>query len=117
MAIKGQIPIEFGMVFPDGAYAAGCIEMVRDFDRSTADRLVQQTDKETGLPLWVVEVGAPYHAVVVAGVDGDGSVDGTNVTVYNPWPPGSGAVETRTFADFERDFELGAGSRAAILHR
>jgi hypothetical protein len=23
MAIKGQIPIEFGTVFPDGAYAAG----------------------------------------------------------------------------------------------
>ena len=43
-------------MFPDGAYAAGAIEMVRDFDRSTADRLVQQTDKETGLPLWVVEV-------------------------------------------------------------
>ena len=56
MAMHGQIPIEFGMVFPDGAYAAGGIEMVRDFDRSTADRLVQQTDKETGLPLWVVEV-------------------------------------------------------------
>ena len=43
-------------MFPDGAYAAGAIEMVRDFDRSTADRLVQQADKETGLPLWVVEV-------------------------------------------------------------
>ena len=23
MALQGQIPIEFGMVFPDGAYAAG----------------------------------------------------------------------------------------------
>ena len=56
MAMHGQIPIEFAMVFPDGAYAAGGIEMVRDFERSTADRLVQQTDKETGLPLWVVEV-------------------------------------------------------------
>ena len=51
-----QIPIEFGTVFPDGAYAAGGIEMVRDFDRSTADRLVQQADKDSGLPLWVVEV-------------------------------------------------------------
>jgi hypothetical protein len=43
-------------VFPDGAYAAGAIEMVRDFDQSTPDRPVQQADKETGLPLWVVEV-------------------------------------------------------------
>ena len=56
MAVQGHIPVQFGAVFPDGAYAAGGIEMVRDFDRSTADRLVQQTDKETGLPLWVVEV-------------------------------------------------------------
>jgi hypothetical protein len=56
MAIHGQISVQFGAVFPDGAYAAGAIEMVRDFDRSTADRPVQQADKETGLPLWVVEV-------------------------------------------------------------
>src|SRR5215831_17988748 len=56
MALQGPIPIEFGMVFPDGAYAAGGIEMVRDFDRSSVDRVVQQVDKHTGLPLWVVEV-------------------------------------------------------------
>ena len=56
MAVQGHIPVQFGAVFPDGAYAAGGIEMVRDFDRSTADRVVQQADKETGLPLWVVEV-------------------------------------------------------------
>ena len=56
MAVTGQIPIEFGMVFPSGAYAAGGIEMVRDFDRSSGDRVVQQADKHTGLPLWAVEV-------------------------------------------------------------
>jgi len=56
MAMHGQIPVQFGAVFPDGAYAARAIEMVRDFDRSTADRPVQQADKETGLPLWVIEV-------------------------------------------------------------
>jgi hypothetical protein len=56
MAFQGPIPIEFGMVFPHGVYAAGGIEMVRDFDRSSGDRLVQQVDKHTGLPLWVVEV-------------------------------------------------------------
>ncbi len=61
MAIQGQIPVEFGAVFPDGAFAAGKIEMVRDFDRSTADRVVQQIDKHTGLPLWVVEVIDPQE--------------------------------------------------------
>ena len=56
MALQGPIPVEFGMVFPAGAYAAGGIEMVRDFDRSSGDRVVQQVDKHSGLPLWVVEV-------------------------------------------------------------
>ena len=56
MALQGPIPVEFGMVFPAGAYAAGVIEMVRDFDRSSGDRVVQQADKHSGLPLWVVEV-------------------------------------------------------------
>src|SRR5689334_23542037 len=56
MALQGPIPVEFGMVFPAGAYAAGKFEMVRDFDRSSGDRVVQQTDKHTGLPLGVVEV-------------------------------------------------------------
>jgi len=50
MAIKGAISVEFGVVFPDGAFAAGKFEMVRDFDRSQGDRVVQQVDKATGLP-------------------------------------------------------------------
>jgi len=56
MAVQSAVPIEFGLVFPDGAYAAGGIEAVRDFDRSSSDRFVQQVDKATGLPLWVGEV-------------------------------------------------------------
>jgi hypothetical protein len=56
MAIKGQIPIEFGQVFPGGAYAAGPVEKVRDFERSRKDEVIQQLDKDSGLPLWVIEV-------------------------------------------------------------
>jgi hypothetical protein len=52
----GPFPVEFGTVFPSGAYAAGGVEKVRDFDKSSGDRVVQQADKHTGLPLWVVEV-------------------------------------------------------------
>jgi len=59
--LQGPIPVEFGAVFPDGAYAAGKFEMVRDFDRSQGDRVVQQMDKATGLPLWVVEVIDPQE--------------------------------------------------------
>jgi hypothetical protein len=67
-------------------------------------------------PIWVVEVGAPYHAVVLAGVQGDGTPDGTWVTVVNPWPPGVGVVETKTFLDFDQEFGLGADAGAAMVH-
>lgn len=56
MALQGPIPVEFGHVFPDGVYAAGAFEPVRDFDASSGDRFIQSKDKASGLPLWVVEV-------------------------------------------------------------
>ena len=59
MPLLGPFPVEFGMVFPSGAYAAGGFDMVRDFDRSSGDRIIQQADKNTGLPLWVIEVINP----------------------------------------------------------
>jgi hypothetical protein len=56
MALQGPFPVEFGAVFPSGVYAAGGFEMVRDFERSKGDLVIQQADKTTGLPLWVIEV-------------------------------------------------------------
>jgi hypothetical protein len=67
-------------------------------------------------PIWVVEVGAPYHAVVLGGVRGDGTPEGTEVTIYNPWPPRVGAVESKSFLDFDTEFGLGAGAYAAMVH-
>jgi hypothetical protein len=55
-AFLGPFPVEFGAVFPSGAFAAGGVEKVRDFDKSSGDRVVQQADKHSGLPLWVIEV-------------------------------------------------------------
>jgi len=71
-------------------------------------------------PLWIVEVGAPYHAVVVTGMYSDADTmewDNTTVTVNNPWPPGSGAVEDKAFADFANEYELGSGAKAQIVSR
>jgi hypothetical protein len=48
--------VEFGTVFPSGVYAAGGFEMVRDFEKSKGDLVIQQSDKATELPLWVIEV-------------------------------------------------------------
>jgi hypothetical protein len=56
MAYLGSFPVEFGAVFPSGAYAAGGFDMVRDFEKSQGDLVIQQADKATGLPLWVIEV-------------------------------------------------------------
>ena len=72
MAFQGPIPIEFGMVFPAGAYAAGGIEMVRDFDRSSGDRPVQQADKHTVILSFRVSRGCDLRRLVV-----DSVVDGT----------------------------------------
>jgi hypothetical protein len=56
MAVQGPIPVQFSHVFPHGAYAAGAIEPVRDFDASKDGRFVQAKDRESGLPLWAVDV-------------------------------------------------------------
>ncbi len=67
-------------------------------------------------PIWIVEVGNPNHAVVVVGIDGDGTPDGTTVTLNNPWPPNAGVVETKSYTDFETDFELQTSPNAQIVH-
>jgi hypothetical protein len=56
VALQGPIPVEFRLVFPEGVFAAGGFEPVRDFDASTNGRFVQSKDKVSGLPLWQVEV-------------------------------------------------------------
>jgi hypothetical protein len=56
MALQGPILVQFSHVFPHGAYAAGAVEPVRDFDASKGDRFVQAKDRESGLPVWAVDV-------------------------------------------------------------
>jgi hypothetical protein len=56
MAVQGPIPVEFASVFPRGVFAAGTFEPVRDFEASKAGRFVQSKDKQSGLPVWVVDV-------------------------------------------------------------
>lgn len=56
MAITGGIPVEFGQVFPHGAYVVGDVEPINDFDKSTPEKPIQDRDKNTGMPLWAVPV-------------------------------------------------------------
>lgn len=56
MAMPRKMPVEFGVVFPYGAYAVGEVSPVRDYDRSTKEVPIQATDPDTGLLVWSVEV-------------------------------------------------------------
>jgi len=56
MAIPRRLPVDFGVAFPHGAFLVSEVVPVSDFERSTRDNKIQQTDPETGEPLWSVEV-------------------------------------------------------------
>ena len=69
-------------------------------------------------PLWVTTIGADSHAVVVRGIEGDLTEQGTTIYVLNPWninvgfdndpvdfnPPNDGLSYSQTFAEFAGDF-------------
>jgi hypothetical protein len=84
MAINGRFKVNHGDVFPHGAFVVGDVEAVRDFERSTRERPVQATDKETGQLVWSVSVLDP---------DPEARKDAKTVTVkisapVQPVPPG-----------------------------
>lgn len=56
MAINGKFRVSMEDVFPEGAFVVSEVEQVRDFDKSTPQKFVQQLDKESGLPMWAVSV-------------------------------------------------------------
>ena len=56
MAIPTRLKVSHGEVFPHGAFVIGDVEAVRDFERSTKERPVQATDKESGVLVWAVSV-------------------------------------------------------------
>src|SRR5215218_7220187 len=56
MAISGPFKVEFGDMFPFGAAVVGEVQPQSDFDASTKERPVQARDKDSGLPVWVVDI-------------------------------------------------------------
>jgi hypothetical protein len=56
VAIQGPYKVECGEVFPHGLGIFGEVAALDDFDKSSKDNRVQARDKESGLPVWVVEV-------------------------------------------------------------
>jgi hypothetical protein len=56
MALSKRLKVTHDEVFPYGAFLVGQVVQVVDFDRSTRETKYQQLDKDTGLPLWQVDV-------------------------------------------------------------
>ena len=56
VAVQGPFKVECGEVFPYGLGVVGGVTALVDFDRSTKETKVQQLDKDSGLPVWTVDV-------------------------------------------------------------
>jgi hypothetical protein len=77
-------------------------------------------------PLWVAQAGSP-HAVVVSGVSGDGTAEGTMVRIHDPWMattppaepmPSSGGTDSyeRAFRDFVGEFGASEAAESPGIH-
>ncbi|HSS02501.1 MAG TPA: papain-like cysteine protease family protein [Kofleriaceae bacterium] len=74
---------------------------------------------ETRGPLWIGEAVPSLHAIVIAGIAGDGTPDGTRVRIVDPWPPGTGAEYEWTFRRMMTAYEAAASFPSVniqILH-
>ena len=56
MPISGALKVDCAEVFPHGLGVVGEVGPLADFNASTKDNRVQARDKDTGLPMWSVEV-------------------------------------------------------------
>lgn len=56
MAMPRRIKVEFGEVFPHGAFVVSEIGPLRDFEKSKNGQVVQMHDEDTGYPIWTVDV-------------------------------------------------------------
>jgi len=83
MAINGKFRVSMEDVFPHGAFVVSAVEAVRDFEKSTPERFVQQLDKETGLAMWAVSVLDPDEAARKA----DKTVTVKLLDAVQPVPP------------------------------
>ena len=65
-------------------------------------------------PLWVGGAQPSLHAVVIAGMWGDGDAMTTCLLIYDPWPPGRGAIYSSFYGDRIADYPL---MTMYILHK
>ncbi len=56
MSVQGPFKVELNEVFPHGCGVVGEVAAMVDFDASTKEHRVQAKDKDTGVPVWTVDV-------------------------------------------------------------
>jgi hypothetical protein len=56
MPISGALKVDCAEVFPHGLGVVSEVKSLDDFTASSKDNRVQARDKDTGLPMWSVEV-------------------------------------------------------------
>ena len=56
MSLQGPFKVDCADVFQHGLGVVGAVSSLDDFDASTKEKRVQARDKESGLPVWVVDV-------------------------------------------------------------
>ncbi|QUR68945.1 plasmid replication, integration and excision activator [Mycobacterium spongiae] len=56
MAVPKRVKVSHQEVFPHRAFLVSDVTTVIDYERSTKDNKIQATDRESGQPLWQVEV-------------------------------------------------------------
>ncbi|MGB5794423.1 MAG: plasmid replication, integration and excision activator [Mycolicibacter algericus] len=56
MSIPRWLQLSHDQVFPCGAFVVSEVMPMIDFDKSSGENRVQATDRETGAPMWQVEV-------------------------------------------------------------
>ncbi len=70
-------------------------------------------------PLWVGEASPGLHVIVITGMHGDGTPDGTLVRIADPWPVGEGERYSIPFSELARRLDAAAGLSgvpAQVLH-
>jgi D-alanyl-D-alanine dipeptidase len=97
------------------ARAWGLVEERRD--RWTVDALRQVLERHG--PVWLGEASPGLHSIVVVGMHGDGTPDGTWVRVNDPWPVGRGERYTLPWRTFSANYRAAGdliGMQAHVLH-
>jgi len=90
------------------------LEPPRAWDVETLRRRLEEVG-----PLWLGEASPGLHSIVVTGIFGDGSDDGTFVRINDPWPVGRGERYLLTFRSLMQNLSAASalvGGQGQVLH-